>query len=258
MKSAEYHAHPALSKGMLDKLHAAPAKLKAWLDGDRPDPTPAMLFGTAFHAAVLEPHLLIEAPKFDKRTTAGKAAAAEFNPPPDSVVVDPITHAKVTAMRESVMAHPAARRLLTKGQPEVSVFSRLGNTEVKCRPDWLHNDGIIVDLKSTDDASPAGFSRSCANYRYHVQAAWYLDVCQSQDINAEVFVLIACEKSPPYLVGTYVIDARDLQRGRDEYQRDLDTYRECVETNEWPGYSNRIEVINLPRWATKEESCLQY
>ena len=37
---------------------------------------------------------------------------------------------------------------------------------------------LIIDLKSTVDASPKGFQRSVANYRYHVQSSHYLDVVE--------------------------------------------------------------------------------
>lgn len=253
----EYHSLPHVSKSQLDLIAKAPAKLRAYLDGDKPSPTPAMLLGTAFHAAVLEPEKLVCAPAFDRRTKLGKEAAAEFESEHagrDVVIVDPSVHATATAMRASVLAHQVARRMLDDGLAERSLFSELQGVPVKCRPDFYRPiSNLFVDLKSTDDASPDGFARSCAKYRYHVQAAFYMDVAEAAYIDVRSFVFVACEKAPPYLCACYVLDASDVERGRDAYQRDLATYARCQSENNWPGYSEFIEVISLPAWSRKPQ-----
>lgn len=260
LTNAEYHAHPAVSKSQLDKLARAPATLRAWLDGEREAPTAAMEFGTAFHAAVLEPHRIHVCPKFDKRTKEGKAAAQaneeKYSSPEfaDAVIVDEETHRIITAMADAVMAHPAASRLLCDGEAEKSIFSEIDGVQVKSRFDFHSTKyGVVVDLKSTEDASPSAFARPCANYRYHVQHAFYLDVAASAGIEVTQFVFISVEKKPPHLVACYVLDARDVEQGRDTYRRDLETYKRCVETNEWPGYSDKIEVVSLPAWARTQQ-----
>jgi hypothetical protein len=76
MPSAEYHAHPAVSKSVLDKIAITPMHCRAYLDGVRTEPTPAMQFGTALHTAVLEPHLFRDQYAVfdgDRRTKEGKA-----------------------------------------------------------------------------------------------------------------------------------------------------------------------------------------
>ena len=114
-------------------------------------------------------------------------------------------------------------------------------------------DDLIVDLKSTEDASAAGFSRSCANYRYHVQAAYYLDIANAvMDRRFTAFVFIAVEKSPPYQVAVYHADYEMIMAGRMEYRRLVDLYHECRVFDHWPGLNDgRIEAISLPRLATR-------
>ena len=51
-----------------------------------------------------------------------------------------------------------------EGLTELSFFSEdLGGIRAKCRPDWISNDkNIVIDLKTTQDASPKGFQKSIA------------------------------------------------------------------------------------------------
>jgi hypothetical protein len=258
LTNTEYHDRTDyVSKSMLDRIHKAPAVLRDYLDGDRPEPTPAMVFGTAAHAAVLEPERLICMPKFDKRTKAGKEAAAEFEAEHagrDVVIVEPETYDTVRALAESVRRHPVAARILNQGEPELSAFGIVDGVLCKARPDWWDKStGICADLKTCQDASPAGFARSVANFRYHVQNAFYPDVMGGEGgVNVESFVFIACERHPPFLVGVYVLDAEALEMGRAEYQQDLALYKECVESGSWPGLSERIEVLSLPKWAVRQ------
>ena len=39
------------------------------------------------------------------------------------------------------------------------------------------------------------------------------------------------------------------QRGRVDYQTDLDTFRCCFDAGIWPGYSDAPLTIDLPKWA---------
>ena len=110
--------------------------------------------------------------------------------------------------------------------------------------------GVIVDLKTTRDASPDGFAKSVAQYRYHVQAAFYSDGYKAAFGEApRGFVFIAVETEPPYLVAVYVASETMTSRGRIEYQTDLDTFRECLATDTWPGYSSSPLTLDLPKWA---------
>jgi len=168
-------------------------------------------------------------------------------------------------MRDSVMAHPAARALIeAPGIAELSVYwvDPVTGEKCRCRPDFWRMDGVMVDVKTTDDASPEGFAKSIAKWRYHVQQPFYLDgaslALQQADAEAfgkirhpdaaDDFVFLAVEKNPPYLVGVYMLDAASVQAGREEYRRNLDVFAECNRTGVWPGYGNLVQPISLPAW----------
>ncbi|QMP19197.1 exodeoxyribonuclease I [Pseudomonas phage Persinger] len=165
------------------------------------------------------------------------------------------------AMRDAVMAHPAAGKLLTgvPGVAELSVYWNDPMTGVlcRCRPDWWREDDLLVDLKTTDDASLEGFARSIANWRYDVQAPFYLDgVRIATGRKPRGFVFIAVEKKPPYAVGVYVLDAESLELGRAQYIADLKRYAECERTNTWPGYGDKIQTISVPAWHANKNAHL--
>ena len=177
-------------------------------------------------------------------------------------ILNPDQWQTIHAMRNALMAHPAANALLTNipGEAEKSVYwlDALTGVLCRCRPDWWRDDNVIVDLKTTEDASQEGFARSMAKFRYDVQAAYYLDGVQAATRKRpKAFVFIAVEKKPPYGVGVYVLDAESLELGRAQYQHDLRIYAECVRTGEWPGYGDKIQTISLPGWhANKNQHLL--
>lgn len=261
MPAREYHAHPAVSKSVLDKMARSPLHARAYLDGMRDEPTPAMLFGTALHAAVLEPVAFAnEYAVFDgdRRTRAGKDAY-EAILSSGATVISRGDYDAIRAMALSIRQHPVAGKLFAEGVAEHSVFWDDADTGLacKCRPDWwTPSSALIVDLKTTEDASPEAFARSVMNYRYHVQAAHYMTGAQ-----AERFLFVAVEKKAPYAVAVYELDEDALNLGHTLRERDLHTYSLCQASRVWPGYSTEVETLSLPEWAfpkTEEAIEVQY
>lgn len=248
---------PAVSKSQLDHIRRAPAIYKWRLEHKTP-PTPAMILGTLTHTAVLEPERFTDevmvAPKIDRRTSAGKAEWEAFQIAAEGkTLIDADEMDRLRAIRAAVEAHPSAAKALAQiDAVEQSVFWTDAETGLacRCRPDAVTTAGVIVDLKTTKDASPDGFARSIAGYRYHVQAAFYSDGMQAlTGTPPKGFVFIAVETEPPHLVAVYVASAAMIDRGRADYQADLETLRECQATDTWPGYSSSPLQLDLPKWA---------
>lgn len=175
-------------------------------------------------------------------------------------------------MRDAVMAHPAASKLLSvPGWAELSVYWNDKKTGelCRCRPDYWRQDGVLVDLKTTEDASADEFARSIANWRYHVQHPYYQDgvthaLQQAGDENLravfgdnippapKAFVFLAVEKSACVVngqakgVAVYVLDGDSVELGRVLYKRDLATYAQCNASGTWPGYGDRIQKLKVP------------
>ena len=167
LTNAEYHAHPAaISKSGLDRIDQSPAHYKSWLTEPRKE-TPAMAFGTAAHCWILETdealNRYVIAPQgIDRRTKDGKAQWAELELS-GKTIISAEDAQTLENMLATVHSHPVADELLDNGIAESSVFAELLGVNVKCRPDWLHDNSVIVDLKTTDNAGPGAFGKSCAS-----------------------------------------------------------------------------------------------
>lgn len=261
LSASDYHAHPAISKSRLDLLAKSPAHFRAYLDGElERTETPAMKLGTALHCAVLEPERFaleyVAAPDFgDGRTKAAKDAKAAFEAEhAGKFVLSAGEYASIVGMSLSVSRHRGASNLLARSLVrEPSVFWTDAETGIECRarPDALSEDGsLVVDLKTTRDASPRAFAKSIGEYRYHVQDAIYSDgIAAATSKRPEAFAFIAVESAAPYLCASYVLDDASRLAGRYAYRRDLDTLRACRDSGKWPGYSEKIEMISAPFWA---------
>ena len=257
----EYRAIPAINQSALTRGTRSAAHMKAYLDGgNEPKNKSALMMGSLVHTAVLEPRLLNEQfavlPNVDRRTSSGKQIMEDFN-----AIHGTKLHVKSTemeqalAIRDSVRSHPAAAKLLSDGQAEVTaVWTAPNGVRCKGRIDWLpkvkgNAKHRLVDLKTTTDAS-RNFSKSIASYDYHLQAAFYLDAYRTLTGKDADFVFIAVEKDPPYAVGVYNLDLLALDYGRERYMDSLFAYNECMKSGKWQGYSDEIKTLTLPSWAT--------
>lgn len=127
----------------------------------------------------------------------------------------------------------------------------------KCRPDIITANRLIMpDLKTTDDVSEAGFGRTIAQRRYHVQAAWYLDIMFMLfgEEAPRYFCFIAAQNRRPYDVAVHWMNDEHIAAGRALYQKDLARLVDCRNRNYWPGADNGkvIEAL-LPNWAMAGE-----
>ena len=264
MENPDYHRHWAVSKSGLDQIAKSPLHYWArFLDPDRvwPEPTPAMRLGTALHTHVLElskwdDQIAVAPSDINRRTKEGREQWAAFEAAAKrKTVITADDAAQVMAMGRAVMRHPAAAMLLgLPGKAETTHMWTDAATglECKCRPDWLTDDGaIVVDLKTTKAASIQGFKRSIADYRYHVQAGWYLHgLEQATGKRPDQFIFICVETTAPYAVAVYAADAEMIECGHDQAMRDLAKLAVCKAADSWPSYSDQIETISLPGWMT--------
>lgn len=259
MPAEQYHAASGVSNSMLKRLARSPAHLRSYLD-EPEEQTPPMLFGQVVHQLLLEPTRpwtwAIRPPGLDGRSKEGKEWKARVG---DKPVLDHADWLDVEGVIASVRTHPMAKLALASGNSEVSLFKTftLGRTVLRrARIDFVNQGNTLVDIKTTEDARPEAFARTIFNMRYHVQAAYYLDIwndCRPVgESPKESFVFIAVEKKAPYAVAVYDLAREAINAGRAEYIRLLQLYMECEATGEWPAYSPDVREINLPGYAFRK------
>lgn len=257
ISNADYHGGPGLSKSGLDLIDRSPFH---YIMRRHKAPTPAMELGTHAHCAILEPDRFaaeyVTAPDCgDRRTKAGKEAWQAFADAAEGkTIIDADTEQRLHMMRASVLSIPDVAEALAHGAAEVSAYWDAAGVLCKCRPDFVHDCGpsgvILLDLKTTQNASPDDFARSVAKYRYDVQAAWYSDgyaLASGREVLA--FVFVAVESEYPHAASAVMLDPDSIDAGRSKYRRNLATYRACMESGEWPAYGLGIQTIELPKWA---------
>jgi len=233
----DYLADPALDKSFLVKF-AKSGKHAQQDDGD----THATLFGTCFHWAILEPT------EFVKKVKEKKSGYAEKKNGFIYLKTDDIRTIK--AMKCNLWKKRTARNILRNAYAkEQSGFFQLWTGQIaKVKIDIIVKIGLICDLKKTRDASVENFWWSLKKYKYHWQAALYIEaVSKITGIEHDRFGIIACEDKSPYECAFYNISDDWLELAWKEMQPLIDKYAICKEQNRWEGYPDEFIELGLNR-----------
>ncbi len=247
---SQYAAIPAVARSRLWAMRRSPAHSTV-----EREETDALRFGSMVDDLLFNPGAesrYVPCPKVDGRTSVGKAAKEAKKIMAQNgimaVDIDEWQQAQqiIAAIRGSKMAS-----MLLEGERQVTAVWRDEDTGVWCkaRPDvWKREWGVSVDLKTTENASLWPFQRSVRDYGYVFQQAFYLDGLRACGEDAFRAAIVAVEKSAPFAVACYELDAIDLHDAREEYKRQLAVYAECRRTGNWPAYADEIQILSLPRY----------
>jgi hypothetical protein len=268
LSNDKYHSLPAISSSQLKEALRSPAHYFAkYLAEDREpsEATANMQLGSAVHVLFLEPAVfereVAVAPECDRRTKVGKEAWAAFIESAAGKIILTADQMKdAEAMANSLHAHPINKIVMEgTGCREASIFYRDTESDLACRvrPDYhiapcdKWPNGLIIDLKTTDDARPAAFARTIANFGYHTSAAMYCDGFQAYygTENSPEFLWLVIERNRPYACAAYEVTDDVLFVGHAKKREALELIAHCQRLGEWPSYSLQINPIALPAWA---------
>lgn len=261
LDEADYHADPvvggSLSSTGARTLLDVPARYAYEREHGGPASAPFDT-GLVVHKLVLGVGApVVEIDASDYKTKAARAAKDNARAAGKIPILSRELRA-AEAMADTLHLHPIAGRLLARaGRPEQSFVARCPETEVMCRArtDWLPDvldeaRPLVVDYKTTVDASPDAFAGSVRKFGYHIQASWYLDVLAwlNPDRPRGKFVFVAQEKTPPFLVSVHELDEEALSWGQVLGRKARDLWRACTASGDWPGYPLQVQNIRLPGW----------
>lgn len=244
------------TSGAKTLLNKCPAIFAYEREHGRPDKK-AFDLGHAAHREVLGDGMPIVVVEGEWRSAAAKAKVAEARAA-GAIPLHAEEYATVRAMGDALRAHPLASKVLDpeRGTPEQSLFWLDDGTGVwrRARLDALPHPAagrmVIADYKSCDNAHPAACAKAIDNYSYHQQGAAYIDAVKALGLTDDAALLLVFqEKSPPYLITVAEMSANSLRIGRERNTKALEIFRRCTETNEWPGYSSGIELLDVPTYA---------
>lgn len=220
------------------------------------EPNEAMRVGTAIHCAVLEPD------EFEARFTRGPEARR------GNKWAEAVEEARAEGMEclragdydaainirdVIVLGNPLLKRLTGVGTVrEVSAFWTDEESGLRCRgrPDAYAPDlRMLVDLKTTKNASPDKWFRRVLDNGYHVQEPHYMDGWRRAGGEADAFIFVVIETDPPFAHAIYELAPADIREGDAIRRAALTKWAECEAAGKWPGYPSGVQQLALPKWA---------
>lgn len=266
-----YHADPALSSsGVKDLLSpSCPARFQYRRQHGRPDKR-AYDLGHAAHREVLgvgtEVVTVQKVTRDKQRVDAEDYATKSAQQHRDEIrregklplLADEV--ADVKGMAAALRAHPWASKLFDPergGKPEVSMFwhDDAYGIDRRLRLDWMPADApgrlIVPDYKSCISADRASIRSAVYKYGYFTQDVFYTDGLRALGLadDDSAFVFVFQERTAPYLITVAEIDSDAKRAGRVRVDLACEVFRDCLEADVWPGHSQDVELISLPRYA---------
>lgn len=265
LSNADYHSMSSVSSSMLKTILRSPAHYRAAYleDAPRKEPSASMILGSLTHTMFLEPEQYgseyIVAPDCDRRTKEGKAVYSAFQDAADGLTIITAEQLQTAQAMANALCGHIIHEAMTGGHAEASIFWTDDNTGLACRirPDYhippcdTWPSGLIIDVKTTDDARPEAFARTCVNFGYDLSAAMYCDGFQQHYVTDEppLFLLLVVERDAPYAVACYECSPEMLDKGNEKYRKAMQLLADSTASGEWPAYDEGIQLLNLPKWA---------
>ena len=262
---SDYYANKALSHSKLSCLAQNPMEFRMRYVDDPPTLPPkesdAFAMGHAVHCLALEPEKFDErfavAPKVDRRTTAGKVAWAEYLADCEGkTVLDEQDHADALDCVQALNNHAEFATIMAQPKRvEVPFEFDLFGHRFKAKPDCIVDSmKLIIDIKTTDDASPHRWQWSAVDYGYHRQVYIYQQAVQLETNEWYRFVFAVVEKPKPSTrgipptVALYELDSDTVRMGLEDSAGLVLQYEHRLETNNWQQpYSSGIVPLRLPK-----------
>ncbi len=115
---------------------------------------------------------------------------------------------------------------------------------------WIDR-GLILDLKITADASPAGVERTAETFGYAIQSAAYTSALTKlrPDLAGRIkFIFAFAEQEEPFALNLCEPDGVFREIGERRWSRAVTEWCRCTANNEWPAYGG-VNTISPPPWA---------
>lgn len=275
LQADDYHRVLGLTKTGLMMLRKSPAHFWHWLNSEPEESSASMDLGTATHTLVFEPHKWQDEITVIPEDAPKKPTSVQRNAkkPSDETVAaikwwddfyakatgraiitaeqDALSRAMASAVRNHADVIPYLTHPSAKAEMSIVCNEKVNGLDIACkgRCDLITMDGTtIVDLKTTQDASSEGFSKSFMSYGYWMQAAHYIAICRKMGLPIERFVFIAVESSAPHSVALYELDAQSLDKAFAIRQRLMELLSDCIARNEFPAYQRGVKPLTIPPW----------
>lgn len=221
--------------------------------------TDGLRFGQAFHLAILEPEEFNKRVEWwkDHKTTKTKGFQEAAAAMPERMILCPLVWKEILVdMLDALLANPETRALLEiEADNELTMVWTDKETGVECKGRLdraARKQGLLIDFKTTKDASEQGFAKSIQDFNYHVQAAFYMS--GYEEVFGEKptgFAFPLVEKEGPYLTNLVQLSEAALDAGDYIFRRNIRRYADCIDKGHFPGYGPGTKTIDLDPWYSK-------
>jgi hypothetical protein len=244
-----YDSIEALNYSGSKELLKSPAHFRLYATTPREE-TKALRLGSYVHALVLEPASVAEkfavAPVCDRRTKDGKAAYEAFT----SGIKPGTTVLSADESDEGLKIAAAAQGCIDRHgfkfkATELMFTTLFLDAQLKVAIDAIGEDGYLYDLKTCEDASPAGFLKAVRAYRYNLQANFYKAAYVAgfkEHIQGFRFI---CVEKETLQTAVYELGPNLMAYGYTDFIKAVDLYKSCLASNDWPGYPQDIQTLDL-------------
>ena len=253
----DYRRADGVNQSSLKKILESPAHYQAALKF-RLIPTPAMEMGTALHALSLDGQEAFDGAYIQKpdginlSTKAGKEWKASVgrrkilatggkDDPWNSV------QGMAKSLRRLEWFNPDQKDYIKHN--EVSIYWEEAGVHCKARLDRvLIEEGIVLDLKTTDSVEPELFTKKVISLGYDFQLATYLSAAEAAFGKPFKFIFVAVERKAPYTVALFEADEEMVAEGRRKFDKAIRLLKECEASGEWPNKPAMIHKLTYPSW----------
>jgi len=261
----EYCEWDCVNNSFLWKMKTKSAAHAMYHKENPTPPTPALRYGHVLHTLALEPKAFknryLVAPKCKRNTKVGKDIYEHWEKGLNGKEqVEAKDYESMLALDKAIKSQ-RIHRFIEQGESEVCIVWEDRKTGLLCkgRIDYAHRkQAVIIDLKSTLDATKEKFARDIWRYGYYQQAAFYCDGWRTLTDVLPAYVFLTYEKIPPFLIAARELAAKDIIAGRLSYRKEMRKYAKYMKKGYWPGFSDNVEMISMPDWALKEAGVNQY
>jgi hypothetical protein len=249
-----YRQAPGLNYSLLKTIDVSP-KAFAHARNNPPESKGVLIDGHRIHVSTLEPAVWRRTvkvmPEGMRRgnSKAYKEFCAEYE---GKEIVTEAEFQKYLGIRESILAHPEARRLLTSRgtEKERAVFWKYRGLAMKSKIDWRNRRAVrrphMGDLKSAVSINRHKFFAQATELHYPAQA-WFYQSAEAYETGERLpWYWIAAEKKAPYDVAVFSACDAVLSYGKSLIDRWIDELLAAQDSGHWPGQAEEIIPFELP------------
>jgi exodeoxyribonuclease VIII len=264
--SEQYHGGEGLSRSELVRLLKTPYhfhELRKPHDAPPAKESDAMFAGELMHCSLLERSAfeLRYAIGPEVSTRASKEWKAFVAANPGREAITPLQAKIAHAQADVLHAIPQIGALL---ESSIVLAEHAGywidegtGALCKCRPDLAALVGdddetwgwVLVDAKTTVNASAEAFASSGVNFNYPEEAAFYSHGwARATRLPVHAFLFACVESAYPYAPALYQLSDAWVAYGWKRCRRALELFTECSLRDEWPGYPQGVQLLEPPDW----------